>query len=303
MKVYYIAKETNFVERYFSEDTDNSVIIIDEEKSSEVLEPGYEKWQRVGKENKYLLVFNRDLTVKNEVGVNSLFEVERIDGVYRFKNRRFPVNTNRDKPFYLGKNCILVEDSNSGYHTLEHYFGKYMKIETSKGNGSFSTKLIELCKKGYNIVAFLDYDVGGSYLYNVSKGLGKYKNQVVFVESESFEEIVCNSNLFLSHVSADIRNRVENYEIYMGCSKEHRGIYFLDLLKQNFVYVDKNSRIPKTRPLYDKDDIDCLVKGCVSDNRYNCGFRDDTDPCLWYKIIFSNKYESIADWLELLMGV
>jgi len=184
---------------------------------------------------------------------------------------------------------ILMEDSKSGYQIFKHYFqidGK-MDVKHSEGNGNIPKKLLEFNKE-HDIIVGLDYDKGSWALYYIrtlidAKQLNK--NKIYFIRMESAEEIICNSELILSKCP-EMKDYVENIEKHIDCSFQHRGDYFMLLIKMFFKAKNGNS-------LYTKSNTRCFREECLDCRASQCKFREDAQPKV--KMLFSNKYKILYD--------
>jgi hypothetical protein len=284
VELNYCATLENFEQLMYDENKDNSVIVIDEyvasrlNKIENMKSRGY-----MDKCCKYFVIFQRDCVIKYHIGVNSVYKVIYEDKQYKFeKLLRF------NDDYKLGNitkcNTMIVEDSASGYQVLNKYFDidNKMRVIKGNGNGDIHKDLQKFSQS--NVICGLDYDKGSWALYNIHKLIGKEtldRRKLYFINMESFEEILCNSDLILDKCP-DMRDYVEHIENHMDCTFRHRGEYFMFLLKKWFVTKAGYA-------LYGKNKVHCFVNECKECTATNCKFRDDSQDKV--SLIFANKYK------------
>jgi hypothetical protein len=177
-----------------------------------------------------------------------------------------------------------MEDSESGYKIMKHYFDSdKIHVIHSNGNGDIHKCLVDI-PNGESTICGLDYDKGSWALYHINELINNNtlnRANIYFIRMESFEEVLCNSELVLSKCNK-MRDFVENMDKHMDCTFKHRGEYFLTILKQYF--ITENGK-----PKYRKNSFSCFTKSCTTCSNTSCKFRNNTDNKA--EIVFSNKYK------------
>ena len=131
--------------------------------------------------------------------------------------------------------CVIVEDSNSGYEFYSAVFQKYhVPCISAKGNSNIYNTILQLEEK--NILVIADGAAFGQEIERV-KYLGKYKNITLYLP-ESFEWLILNSKLFCKGEVRDILEAPYDYIDSQNYYTWER--FFTDLLvqeSQNIIYL------------------------------------------------------------------
>lgn len=272
---------------------DNTLVVIDEYVASKLAK----KPKLAGlmsKTEKYFLIFQRDLIARYNVGINSLYKVVYKNRQYSFE-KLLPFNDDYKLGNITKCTKIIMEDSNSGFKIMRKYFNipNKMEVDTSEGNGNMLTELLKSSNIGKSIIIGLDYDKGGSELAKIKEQISNgalLKDNIYLIKMESFEEIICNSDLIISK-SPNILDYIENIEKHMDCSFEHRGDYFNQLIK--WFFISKDGKV-----LYTKHNASCFNRECTECKRDKCKFRNNEIEKIM--LLFSRKYNMLLELYKYL---
>ena len=258
---------------------DGSILVLDEYAAGK-LSSDTKLAGKVAKANKYTLIISRECTIKYNIGVESVKKVEYTHGIFKVTRYFTEENTNQNNDSKLMlTDCILTEDAKSGYQFLNTVFGSMIEVRSSKGNGSFPKLAKEYTKAGKKVLGILDYDIGGIAMvamYN-DRTEKQFLDNIMFIRLECFEQLVCSSDFILSKATDREKDAILNYEKYMSCYFEHRGVYFYKLLR-NIMTVMGTEEPRHEVKLYSKDSSGCLHKECCMRDAAlaaNCKFRTD----------------------------
>lgn len=313
---YSLCKSVADLQLFISDrENDYTVCIIDEYLADDLKEDSKLQWLREKMYGKcaYFVIFQRDYLSDFKSGVNSIYRLVKEDNL--IVNKRFVILSEVDSADELKElDKILVEDKESGFSIIRHFFQPdtqiaktlgHLKEElnlidviSARGDANLKEKMKEL--KGLNILTFMDYD-RGAFMLKIFK-LATDKNEIdiskfIFVRAELFEEIICSSE-FVKSLGKFDADMVENPENYLDCSFESRGQYFIYLLKSYFVDAQyKNGKII-TRPRYKKNNPACFKRNCKDCTNMICGLRNDSADKL--DLVFTGKYKFIADLYYML---
>lgn len=294
VKIIYCSDIDNLESVMKDKEKEFSVVVIDEYLADEI--NSIENKVTRGKLDTvcmYFVIFQRDNEVRYHLGVNSVYEVVYDNGYKFIKSLKFNEISNIQS--IMDHTPILVEDGKSGYKILRKYFDipNIMEVIKADGNSKIPLKLTEHTNKKY--ICSLDYDKGSWVLYKIRKSINEGKlsaDNISFISMESFEEIICNSKL-LQDKNPELKELANNVEKYIDCSFQHRGEYFLTLIKRYFV-----DKFGDTHCKYTKKNVRYFIRECKDCKNLDCTFRQDSVEKV--TIIFNNKYSIIYELYKKL---
>lgn len=285
--LHYCTSLNRFEEVLLDSSKDMSVVVIDEYVATEINKIENKVIRgKIAKTCKYTVIFQRDCIVKYNVGVNSVMHVQYQNGMYKFI-KPLAFNDNIELGNITKCNVVLMEDSKSGAKILSKYLPNNM-VKTSRGNGDMPKEL-EILYSKENVLCGLDYDQGGTALYNINnlvKEQSLDRGSLYFINMESFEEVLCNAEFILSKIPI-LRDYVNNMEKHMDCTFAHRGDYFLNLLKR---------MLYSSNATYQKNSFSCFTTNCRDCQNKQCKFREETKDKI--DVLFSNKYDLLYQFCK-----
>ena len=224
---------------------------------------------------------------KSQKDVNTLGMLSySVFSIYKLVNEN-GIITNKvyyDYPIYEDINkfdCILVEDTTSGYEFFKAFFRSSKVFSTESGKSDICKTLLDLTNKGYrNILVFVDLAAYGYHMEELDV-VFKYRKDISisYVDKyECFEYFLLNTNL-VNYV--DIVKKVLKEPAKYANQCTSLETYFEKLLvkvtKNKFYHQEHGGNLSM-----------CFINNCDDCNKYK---REKCD-----KVLFGNKFE------ELLKG-
>jgi hypothetical protein len=192
---------------------------------------------------------------------------------------------------------LVTEDSASGKLFWESAFSRLELIGEKFGNGEVHNNLLLALKNYGKALIALDYDQGLIPMLQILRDDTIDKSRIAFIDMESFEEVICNSEFILSKFPS-MRDKVINYKEYLDASYKHTGKYFSSLLHQ-YVKVKsplKNDGDRNVTKFYDKgmnNFKECFIDNCCKYNMQCDLYLSDNKM----KNMLSNKYSELQKFI------
>ncbi len=239
--------------------THDSIIFIDEGQSF-VEEKNFSKY--VINSSNYFVIITRN---RLPCLTYSVDEVYGLRNTTKSKYKNYTIYHTQLNKIYTshipGKielpECVIVEDSNSGYEFFQAVFDKYhVPCISAKGNANIYNTILQREEK--NLLVIADGAAFGQEIERV-KYLGKYKNITLYLP-ESFEWLILNSKLFYKGEIKDILKAPYNYidsEEYYTWER-----FFTELLvqeSQRIVYLNY------CKPSLNSNYLDTMNKNAIVD--------------------------------------
>lgn len=281
-----------------------NLFILDEDVS-EVIRS---RLKDIKNSNNYFVIIDRSLELKIDTNVKAVFTLKMLadkkcNGItpYIFQNKFKLQPGDTDKMDTRLYEYIITEDSTSG----KQFWSMFKKLKlidypNLQGNGDMYKKLeiIQSKLNGKKILVALDYDRGSIAINKIITNDNIDNKNITFINMESFEEIICNSEFILSKFP-EMRDKVINYQNYIDASYKSTANYFNELLYK-YVRVqspikengERNSNIFYSKGM--KNFKQCFVDNCCSFNKYDCVLYTNQDKrCM----MVSNKFENLKIFL------
>lgn len=230
------------------QEASDSIIFIDEGQNF-VEDPKFSRYV-IGSSNYFVIITRNRLPYLTY----SVDEVYGLKNTTKTKYKNYTIYHTQLNKIYTshipGKievpECVIVEDSNSGYEFFRAVFDIYGVPCISAGSNSNIYNLINQ-RSEKNILVIADGAAFGQEIERV-KYLGRFKNITLYLP-ESFEWLILNSKLFNNGEVRDILAHPYDYVV----SERHYTWerFFTDLLiqeSQRIVYL--NYRKPSLNPHY-----------------------------------------------------
>lgn len=269
----------------------DNIIIIDEDITSLILTDGT-LLSKLSSSKNYIIMLDRSLEARLNVNIKAVFHTKQIGGKVEFiseykANKAMNINFKEFK-------WIISEDTKSGRVFWSNILGKLKFIDSvNPGDGGLLETIKNILKNNVDgkILVALDYDKGSIALRNILKS-DIDMTRISFIEMESLEEVICNSDFILNY-KPDMIDKVLNYKKYITCHYRSTGKYFSDLLRVNITQYNKNytSNKDKFIPFYNKGMEkfkECFLEDCCSIQKDDCFMYYDGDK---KKAMLANKFE------------
>jgi hypothetical protein len=196
----------------------------------------------IQKSKNYFIILDRSLEASIDNNIKALYIVKKLDKkVYNTVVRysiepAIKMQKSSDIDIQRLKS-LVVEDSASGRTFWQNVFKGLTLIGEESGNSLIEKNILDAMKYEGNVLVALDYDQGLLPMLKIMQNIDIDKSRILFINMESFEEIICNSEFILSKYP-EMRDKVINYEKYIDATYQSTGKYFSNLL---FEYVKVKS--------------------------------------------------------------
>lgn len=269
----------------------DSLIIIDEDITSNIIGNGT-LFSKLSSSKNYILLLDRALESRINVNIRAIFTVEQHNNILKFEQLYKLIKVEHID--FRDYKWIISEDSKSGRDFWKQVIRKLDFIESiDSGDGGIPKTIKSIMNKYSNgkILVALDYDKGSIAMRNILK-LDVDKERISFIDMESLEEVICNSDFILKY-KPDLIEKVRNYKEHITCYHRSTGKYFSDLLRTNITEYNPShtSNKDKFLPFYNKgmDNFGkCFIHDCCDDNKENCFMYFDGDK---KRAMLANKFE------------